>query len=242
MLIDEFIDEFYTKKSKNIFERAIHFIKSPIQNAAMANCVKRWTEYRDVHTKTDISYGELLAKVWLLIKNHPQKQDFITNVKIELKASVGVCFTGRFNRLVNSLIGFVDGITVGISIQEQLQLEIGKLIAKLGKKEISYDECYKTIEKMFDDPDVKEDETVTADYKQSWLDALEDYKPELDSTQDDTKLKELITETKEPQDNYYYDPDDIPIAPIQENEAVAFEPIAHLEENNYMNYDETNMA
>ena len=242
MLIDEFIDEFYTKKSKNIFERAFHFIKSPIQNAAMANCVKRWTEYRDVHTKTDISYGELLAKVWLLIKNHPQKQDFITNVKIELKASVGVCFTGRFNRLVNSLIGFVDGITVGISIQEQLQLEIGKLIAKLGKKEISYDECYKTIEKMFDDPDVKEDETVTADYKQSWLDALEDYKPELDSKKDDTKLKELITETKEPQDNYYYDPDDIPNAPIQEEQAAAaFEPIAHLEENNYMNYDETNI-
>ena len=30
----------------------------------------------------------------------------------------------------------------------------------------------------FDDPDVKEDETITSYYKQSWLDALEDYKPD----------------------------------------------------------------
>lgn len=229
ILIDELIDEFYTKKSKNIFQRAYHFLTSPIQNGAMAESVKRWVVIDDVHTKTNMSYGELLAKVWILVKNHPQKEDFIANVKIELKASVGVCFTGRFNRLVNSLIGFVDGITVGISIQEQLQLEIGKLIAKLGKKEIEYDECYKTIEKMFDDPDVKEDESVTADYKKSWLDALEDYKPELENekkTNDskDSKLKELINTNEEQQQNgYYYDPDDIDIRP------------AHLREENNEN-------
>ena len=105
------------------------------------------------------------------------KKDFIENVKIELTSSIGVCFTGRFNRLVNSLIGFIDGITVGISIKEQLQMEIGKIMAKLGTNELTYKECYDAISKLFEDPDVKEDETITSYYKQSWLDALEDYKP-----------------------------------------------------------------
>jgi len=227
VLIDELIDEFYTKKSKNIFERAYHYLKSPILNAAMVNYVKRWVEITDVHMKTQISYGELLAKVWILIKNHQQKQDFITNVKIELKGSIGVCFTGRFNRLVNSLIGFVDGITVGISIQEQLQLEIGNLIAKLGKKEISYDECFKTIDKLFDDPDVKEDETITEAYKMSWLDALEDYKPELEK-QEVIQLQEVKNPNEEeenPNNN-------------EENDEFHYEEnIAFIEENNYFYYN-----
>jgi hypothetical protein len=75
------------------------------------------------------------------------------------------------------LIGFVDEITVGISIKEQLQMEISKLIAKLGSNEITYKECYKKITELFEDPDVKEDETLTSYYIQSWLDALDDYKP-----------------------------------------------------------------
>lgn len=69
-------------------------------------------------------------------------------------------------------------MTVGISIKEQLQLEIGKIISQLGKGELKYSECKKTITKLFDNPDVKEDETITSYYKQSWLDALEDYKPD----------------------------------------------------------------
>jgi hypothetical protein len=117
-------------------------------------------------------------RVWIIIKNHNQKVDFIENVKIEMQDSIGVCFTGRFNRLVNSLVGFVDGATVGISVKEQLQMEIGKLVESLGKEEITYEKCKKQIEDLFNDPDVKEDETITSYYKQSWLDALEDYKPD----------------------------------------------------------------
>jgi hypothetical protein len=63
------------------------------------------------------------------------------------------------------------------SIKEQLQIEIGKIMTKLGTNELSYKKCYDTISKLFEDPDVKEDETITSYYKKSWLDALEDYKP-----------------------------------------------------------------
>jgi hypothetical protein len=174
-LIVELINEFYVPKSNGFFSKILNFLRS---NHYMIVWVDQWSRIKDLHQKTKMTYGNLLARVWILIKNHKQKQDFIENVKIELESSVGVCFTGRFNRLVNSLIGFVDGITVGISIKEQLQIEIGKIIAKLGKGEMSYNECKKTIADLFEDNDVKEDQTITSYYKQSWIDALEDYNPD----------------------------------------------------------------
>lgn len=169
-LINEFMDEFY---NKNWYDKFLN-------NFSYVNYIKEtiytWINDTSVHTKTQICYSELLARVWILVKNHEQKKDFIENVKIELNSSVGMCFTGRINRLVNALVGFIDGITVGISIKEQLQLEIGKIIAKLSKKEIKYEDAVKDISVLFEDPDVKEDETVTSYYKQAWLDALDDYK------------------------------------------------------------------
>lgn len=177
VLIDELIEEFYLW---NLLQRCVVCFSFVFKSddRLMIDNVRQWVSIKDVNSKTMMTYGELLARVWILIKNHGQKQDFIDNVKIELSASVGFCFLGRFNRLVNALVGFVDGIMVGISIKEQLQLEIGKMIAKLGLGEIGYEECYRNIVELFEDVDVKEDETITSYYKQSWLDALDDYKPD----------------------------------------------------------------
>jgi hypothetical protein len=197
VLIDELINEFYIWKPKTFLQKVCSLFTNHFNDSLMIGNIRRWVEISDVNTKTHMTYGELLAKVWILIKNHPQKQDFIDNVKIELHSSIGVCFTGRFNRLVNSLIGFVDGITVGITIQEQLQMEISKLIAKLGSNEITYKECYKKITELFEDPDVKEDETITSYYMQSWLDALDDYKPDEDEDERENENENENVDVKE---------------------------------------------
>jgi hypothetical protein len=205
-LITEFIDAFYTNptteiKYSNWFEWLLDIPRAAIRNSSTSlvkyntkEKLESWINNGDVHTNTQVTYSELLARIWILIKNHEQKNDFIENVKIELNASVGMCFTGRINRLVNSLIGFVDGITVGISMKEQLQLEIGKIIAKLSKKEITYEVAIKEITALFDDPEVREDETITTYYRQAWLDALDDYKPE-EEQKDDDITEEVLIET-----------------------------------------------
>jgi hypothetical protein len=190
----------------NFIEKILLYTKSAVSN--ITSYLNNETETKhyletaitdmSIHTKTKITYSELLARVWILIKNHEHPNDFIANVKIELKSSVGMCFTGRINRLVNSLIGFIDGITVGISVKEQLQLEIGNIIAKLGKKELTYEDSVKEITLLFEDPEIKEDETVTEYYKQAWLDALEDYKPE-EVTEES---KEVTEESKEVTEDY----------------------------------------
>lgn len=182
ILINEFMNEFYGQSHSSLLTIIIKYISLGYVNRNKINVIKdsikSWVDCTSVHSKTNITYGELLARVWILIKNNKQKNDFIENVKIELDASIGVCFTGRINRLVNSLIGFVDGITVGISIKEQLQLEIGNIIAKLTSNKIKYDDAVKEISNLFEDPDVKEDDAVTTYYKQAWLGALDDYKPD----------------------------------------------------------------
>lgn len=192
-LVDEFIDEFFNKKNKTNWTNKL--VNLFINNNACDKeiTIRTWINDASIHSKTNITYKELLARVWVLIKTHEKKKEFIENVRIEIESSIGKCFTGKINRLVNSLVGFIDGITVGISIKEQLQLEIGKIIAKLSKQEIKYEQAVKEITELFEDPDVKEDETVTSYYKQAWLDALEDYKPDEKTDEEEAELvKELL--------------------------------------------------
>lgn len=163
------------KKLKDVVLHSFNHEKTVRDN--MKQYVRDWTEIQTVQSQVKITYGELFARIWLLVQGHKQFDDFLVNIRIELEASHGMCFTGKFNRLTNSLVGFVDGITVGISSREQLQIEIGKLVEKLSQKQISYEDCKAEVKELFEDPDVKEDKTITLDYKQSWLDALEDYKP-----------------------------------------------------------------
>jgi hypothetical protein len=66
-------DEFYTWKPKNFLQRVYSLLTLNLNDSSMIGNVRRWVEIKDVNTKTKMTYGELLAKVWILIKNHPQK-------------------------------------------------------------------------------------------------------------------------------------------------------------------------
>ena len=152
------------------------------------NTVIGWCEDESTHGLTQKTYGELFARIWLLVQTHQNKSDFLENIRIEIDDSIGMCFTGRINRLVNALIGFIDGITVGISIKEQLQMEINNIIKKLTSNEINYEACKKAINDLFDNPDVLADSEITEYYKQAWLDALDDYKPDDYEEMKETKI------------------------------------------------------
>lgn len=182
-LIEDFIYHAYKTlpKSAPFYKRMLAYLQLyKVYNWQMIDYVTQNTTITDTHTATKTTYGELLARVWILVREHQQRDDFLINVKYEIAESVGYCFTGRFNRLVNSLIGFVDGVTVGISVKEQLQLEMGRLIASLGKGDITYAKCIAEFGALFDDPVVAADASITKAYKDSWFFALEDYKPEDD--------------------------------------------------------------
>jgi hypothetical protein len=176
--IDSFIKYIVDKHvpKSNCLHSFVSLVKK--ESKPLRETIRTWCSDISTHTKTGITYGELFARIWLLVKDLPNRDDYLENIRIEINDSIGMCFTGRLNRLVNSLIGFIDGIVVGISIKEQLQLEINKILGELTSNKIDYDTCKKHITDLFENPDVKEDPEITDYYKNAWLDALEDYKPE----------------------------------------------------------------
>jgi hypothetical protein len=130
------------------------------------------------HSITELTYIETFELVWeifdYLIDNDKSynKDDLLERLYIELNDSVGYCYTGKYNRLINSLVGIIDGVYVGISSQEEIQMEMGKIIEKLNK-DINPDSFEKAL------CDAKEifrsvDETINKD---DWLEALYDLAP-----------------------------------------------------------------
>ena len=91
-------------------------------------------------------------------------------LKDELNASWGVCFTGRFSRIVNVLNGFIDGVEIGISKPEQMQNQIAQVV----KKSCKSSEKKKEIADILDD--FGEHNEIIRD---SWLDAVDDDDPKI---------------------------------------------------------------
>lgn len=158
---------FYLKGYNDDYQKNIEMIDNTIFNS--------WIICDTTYKQTKFTYSDIFARIWLLVKDHPDKKYFINNIKIELNDSVGYCWMGRFNRLVNSLVGYIDNINVGISIKEQIEIEISKLIDKLNNKKINYEECKKEFELLFSDENVKNDPDIKTEYIDAWMDALKDY-------------------------------------------------------------------
>jgi hypothetical protein len=82
-----------------------------------------------------------------------------------------VCFTGKYNRLINSLVGILDGVYVGISEREEIQLEFAQLIQRLQEKEINKRTFANAVEEACNI-------LINEENKGTWIDALCDYAPE----------------------------------------------------------------
>jgi len=146
----------------NIFIRYIFHLNKIIWINFMLNDVS-------IHSNTKITYKKLLERIWQLIKNHEMKNDLIERLKNEIEDSFGYCFTGRINRLINSLTGFIDDIGITISVKEEVQNEINLVIKKFVEKTVNKEEALKEFEKIFEGRYLEEN------YKKSWIEALEDY-------------------------------------------------------------------
>lgn len=131
-------------------------------------------KYQSKHGITHLKYEELFILIWkimnhLIDNNKFEKNDILERLATEIIDSRGYCFIGRFNRLVNSLCGILDGIYVGISTTEEIQIEMGQIIKKLNENELytfkdAYCDAYEVLRSSQD--------------KSSWMEALMDMAPE----------------------------------------------------------------
>lgn len=74
----------------------------------------------DVVSAAGITYRALLHKMWDITRDHEHKKVMRQIIKQEIMDGMGFCFTGRITRLVNAFSGFVDGVQIRISTNEQI--------------------------------------------------------------------------------------------------------------------------
>jgi hypothetical protein len=91
-----------------------------------------------VQSTTNLTYKKTFALLWAIMRYLIEKGDFkeediYERLITELEESDKVCFTGKYNRLINSLVGILEGVNVGISSKEEIQLEFGKIMERLNK-------------------------------------------------------------------------------------------------------------
>ena len=165
----------HKKKTKNIFIKILNWIVTDEKNDIIRYHVKNWLDSTDIHILHQITFATLFEKIIRIIINHEHKEGLLERLMTELHESIGLCFTGRMNRLVNSLAGIVDGIKVSFSVAEQLQLESSKIIERLNNKTITFAAARLEMLNLFNDDEVKLDISLIA-LKEAYISALDDFK------------------------------------------------------------------
>ena len=128
----------------------------------------KWCNEQLIHSIHGITFRELLLRVWSIIEQHEHRDALHDILRDELNASIGVCFTGRFSRVVNVLNGFIDGVDIGISSSEQMQSRISHTV-KMGQKENKTTSAIKAeIAVILDEFKIERQHE-----RQAWLDAVE---------------------------------------------------------------------
>ena len=128
-----------------------------------------------INTMTNMTYKATFELIWsILYFKYKQKiinlDDVFERITTEITDSLGMCFTGKYNRLINSMVGIIEGVQVGFSSNEELQLEFGKIMAKLNSKEYTFEDAYCQAKSIL--------EFVEKGIKESWLAAIHDLKPD----------------------------------------------------------------
>jgi hypothetical protein len=72
------------------------------------------------HYAAGIRYDHLLHKILILIKDHEYREVMISILRDEIVAGKDLCPTGKFTRMVNALNGFIEGVAVTISVNEDI--------------------------------------------------------------------------------------------------------------------------
>jgi Leucine-rich repeat (LRR) protein len=110
-----------------------NIIQDTILTEKTKNLLIEYCENKDIHSRTQLTFEELLCNVWTLINTLNSKDEIKTILNTEMHDSECKCFTGRISRLVNCLNGFTDLVKINISDNQQ----IGNIIIIIREKLLS---------------------------------------------------------------------------------------------------------
>jgi len=160
------------KKMETIFYYFLNKYNEPIFRSNLISSVN----IKTANSSTCYTYEETFELIFtvicnLIFENKFDKDDLLERLYIELNDSINVCFTGKYNRLVNSLNGILDNVQIGISKNEEIQMEFESIIKRMNKNGVNHVSFNKAIEEACEILNDSSEKNV-------WLNALYDYAPE----------------------------------------------------------------
>lgn len=97
----------------------------------------------DVHAVLNVTFMEALKCIWNIIRKHVEADEIKKILDQEMQDSICKCFTGRLSRLVNTLNGYDERVSVKIADSQQ----ISNLISTIRKKTNNVEEQRQLVEK-----------------------------------------------------------------------------------------------
>lgn len=136
-----------------------------VTNLQVYYIIKNNCNLPNIVSKCGIIYGELFERIWAITETHKSRIEIRKILKDEILAGSGLCFTGQVTRIVNALCGFLDGIQIGYSENEQIN---NAVIATMRRCEKNVTLNVKDeVKKALDELQVPEDK------QQIWLNTLD---------------------------------------------------------------------
>jgi hypothetical protein len=147
-----------------------------INNISVINraLIYKYISFNDTHSITKLTLKQTFEIIWTIVyfkytRNEININDVCERIVTEMTDGILMCFTGKYNRLINSMVGIIDGINIGFSENELLQLEFGRIITKYNEdnSKYSFDKLYKDAEEIL--KDISNEQT-----KSEWMNAIRD--------------------------------------------------------------------
>ena len=161
----------------NLIIKMVNWYSNSTADSRLIKEIMIWNTENTIHSIHKISFSQLFEKIVRIIVNHEQKENLIERLKIELTDSIGYCFTGRVNRMVNSLVGCIDGIKVSFSYKEQILIESQMIIKRLVDKKITFEKAQEEMKEIFNDDEVRKD-PLLVELEAVYIESLADYNEE----------------------------------------------------------------
>jgi len=101
--------------------------KCSIPPNAVGQMIRLYCSDEDVYSMGQGIYGQTLDKVWQYILKSKHKDELIKILKSTLLENVATCAAGNLTRLLTVLVGYIDDLTQGETMNETLGREIGQI-------------------------------------------------------------------------------------------------------------------
>jgi len=123
----------------------INYLDDSILSVQTKEALVDYSKDNQIHTQLDCTFEEVLQAVLLEINNLSDELQIEVKNRLneEMEDGLCKCFTGRLSRLVNSLSGYSDKVSIKISSAE----EIGNVISIMKDRYDDIEEVKMNVEK-----------------------------------------------------------------------------------------------